>query len=196
MCREAQVRSRTWFFQTRFHQQGLSLAELLSVLGITAVLSTTGVDSYRSFVGNAKADREINSLRTALALARSEAVTRDQKVVLCRKDPIISECIGKSSEGRVSWVSGWLLFIDGDDDRLYSEGGNDQLLRVFPPLADGALLKWNRGDYIGYQGSGSLSSLNGTFCLWWDSDDNFRRELKIPYTGRVRLTTGECSYEL
>ncbi|MCW8887398.1 MAG: GspH/FimT family pseudopilin, partial [Motiliproteus sp.] len=178
MCMEAQHTFRARILRDGFYQQGLSLTELLVTLGITAFLSTIGVDSYQTFIGNAQADREINSLRTALALARSEAVTRDLTVILCRKQPGQIECAGKSAKGQVSWANGWLIFVDVDGDRLYTENTSDLLLRVYSGLDDGTLLKWNRGDYIGYQGSGSLASLNGSFCLWWNSSEAFSRELK------------------
>ena len=176
-------------------QSGLTLIELIVTLTLAIILSTLGVQSFEHLVGQSRADSSIYSLRTALALARSEAVSRNASVVLCRRVDTFQRCAGASARGRVDWSLGWLLFVDADRDRVLDTSKGDLILREFPGLNASVTLRWNRGDYIAYQGSGRLHSLNGTFCLANGSENaNHLRELKIPYTGRVRMTSGECSF--
>jgi len=178
-------------------QAGFTLPELIITLSLTTVASTVGLNSFEQFIVETRADTGIFSLRTALALARSEAITRDASVVLCRRSDSLQHCAGSSASGRPDWSAGWLLFIDIDQDKVLDSSKGDQILRVFPPLNQSLVLRWNRGDYIAYQGSGRLHSLNGTFCLGGSNGkEGFDRELKIPYTGRVRITSGECTYVL
>lgn len=176
---------------------GFTLPELLIVLAITTLVMTLGVGSFNYYIGSTRADTIINRLRTALSLARAEAVKRSASVVLCRQSVIPGSCAGGGATGRLDWSEGWLLFVDHNSDRVFDLGAGDELLRVYPAIEADFVLKWNRGDFIAYQGSGSLNSLNGTFCLGdHGASDQFSRELVIPYSGRVRATAGACSYAL
>ncbi|WP_210395983.1 GspH/FimT family pseudopilin [Motiliproteus sediminis] len=176
---------------------GFTLTELLIVLAITTVVMTLGVGSFNYYIGSTQADTIINRLRTALSLARAEAVKRSASVVLCRQSAVPGSCAGGGATGRLDWSEGWLLFVDHNHDRIFDLGAGDELLRVFPAIEAAFVLKWNRGDFIAYQGSGSLNSLNGTFCLGdYEASTAFSRELVIPYSGRVRATQGACSYAL
>ena len=177
--------------------RGFTLTEVVITLGLVAVLSNIGLYSFEQFIGNSRADTTILNLRTALALARSEAITRNASVVLCRRWEQQQQCAGSGARGRPDWSRGWLLFVDTDRNKVLDSAAGDQILRIFPAIYPGLALHWNRGDYIAYQGSGALHSLNGTFCLIGVGDKAaFRRELKIPYTGRVRITSDECSYPI
>ncbi len=198
MCRDAEARRlRASGVPLFFCQRGLTLAELITTLGLTVLVSTVGLSSFDRFIAGSRADTTILSLRTALALARTEAITRDASVVLCRRSDQLQQCAGSGASGRPDWSGGWLMFVDIDGDNALDTDSGDLILRIFPALNRTQILRWNRGDYIAYQGSGRLHSLNGTFCLGVvDGDADLRRELKIPYTGRVRITSGECSYTL
>lgn len=177
--------------------RGFTLYELLIVVAISSLLLTVGVGSFDRYIGTTQADTIINKLRTALSLARTEAVKRAASVVVCRVGALPGQCAGTVSSGHHDWSEGWLLFVDRDRDREFDLAAGDELLRVFPAIESRFVLKWGRGDFIAYQGSGSLNSRNGSFCLG-DLDDiaAFRRELVIPYSGRVRATSGACSYTL
>ncbi|OMH28399.1 GspH/FimT family protein [Motiliproteus sp. MSK22-1] len=197
MRKDAFVRcwSAPEFLPLAFKQSGLTLVELVVTLVLAIILSTLGVQSFEHLFGQSLADSSIYSLRTALALARSEAVSRNASVVLCRQGDLHQNCAGSSARGRPDWSRGWLLFVDVDRDKILDTSKGDQILREFPALNTSVVLRWNRGDYVAYQESGRLHSLNGTFCLRNGSGStDHLRELKIPYTGRVRITSGECSF--
>lgn len=176
---------------------GFTLIELLIVLTITTLIMTVGVGSFNQYIGSTQADTIINTLRTALSLARAEAVKRSASVLICRQGALPGSCGGSGATGQLDWSEGWLLFVDSNRDRVFDLADGDELLRVFPAIEENFVLKWNRGNFIAYQGNGSLHSLNGTFCLGdVAGTDAFRRELVIPYSGRVRATSGSCSYTL
>ncbi|MEH6813662.1 MAG: GspH/FimT family pseudopilin, partial [Motiliproteus sp.] len=125
MCKDARGFFADPFSLSVGHQYGLSLTELLITLGLTATLSTVGLQSFQYQVAAAKADVVVGNLRTTLALARSEAITLDASVVLCRKTDNSVACAGSSSRGRPQWRQGWLLFQDVDEDRLYDADQGD-----------------------------------------------------------------------
>ncbi len=137
------------------------------------------------------------SLRTDLMFARSEAIKRGRPVQLCRQDVVEGLCAGSSASGRMLWQQGWLIFVDGDRDRQLDTSKGDQLLRVYSPLTQPLVLKWNRGDYIAYDDLGRLDSLNGTFCAGLSGGSTeLHTELVIPHSGRVRTASVPCRYPL
>ena len=173
---------------------GFTLKELMLTVGIITLVSTFGVGSFNRHIGDTHADTIILNLRTALMLARTEAIKRSASVVLCRRAAGSGQCAGSGAKKELVWDKGWLLFVDANENKVFDNG--EILVREFPPINTGFALKWNRGDYIAYKGSGALHSRNGSFCLGSRNLVNVVRELKIPRTGRVRVTSGECSYSL
>ncbi|MEH6469632.1 MAG: GspH/FimT family pseudopilin [Halopseudomonas sp.] len=180
-----------------FIQCGLTLPELVVSLAVVATLSTAGASSFTHFVSESQADTLMQTLRTSLMWARSEAIKRGQRVLLCRQAGTDDECAGSDSTGRVSWHQGWLMFVDQDRDRQFDPSKGDELLQVVQPMALTQQLMWNRGDYIAYDDSGALGSLNGTFCVGHNSGDlALQRELVLPHSGRLRTAAVACRYPL
>lgn len=174
---------------------GFTLTELVITLGTLALVSALGVSSFNRYIGETRADTLILNLRTALMLARSEAIKRGASVMLCRRQAGSDACDGSGATGQLSWGNGWLLFVDRDQDRDYDTAAGDRLLRRYPAIDARFYLEWNRGSYLGYRGSGALDSRNGSFCLWnLHGAGAIERELWIPYSGRVRGSAGACSH--
>ncbi len=178
-------------------QRGFSLLELVMTLALAATLSMAGVSSFQHLVASNKVDTLMWTLRTSLALARSEAINRGQRVVLCRQSVSPGQCAGSTQTGKAVWSQGWLVFVDKDNDRLLDTDKGDELLRVFQPLDSVQRLMWNNGDFIAYDGSGALGSRNGTFCVGHSSGaTELQRELVLMYTGRLRTAATTCRYPL
>ncbi|WP_165840164.1 GspH/FimT family pseudopilin [Motiliproteus coralliicola] len=180
-----------------FVQVGITLPEMVVTLAIVGILSTAGVNSFEQLVVQSEVDELSERMRTALAMARSEAITRGQRAVLCRLNNSGDGCAGMVSDEKLSWRHGWMLFIDQNRDRQFAADDGDQLLRIFAPINPQLELRWNRGDYVGYQGSGALGSLNGTFCVGHrNHPDSYQQELILPYSGRLRTAAVTCRYDL
>lgn len=180
-----------------FVQAGVTLPEVVIALGIVSILSTAGVSSFEQIVVQSKVDALSERMRTALALARSEAVTRGQRAVLCRLNEAGDGCAGKVTDKRLSWRNGWMLFVDGNLDRRFNAADGDRLVRLYGPIEPQLEIRWNRGDYVSYQDSGALGSLNGTFCVGHRQfSDEYQKELILPYTGRLRTASVVCRYDL
>lgn len=178
-------------------QRGLTLPGLVVTLGIATTLSTAGVSSFQNLVTNNQVDTLMRTLRTSLALARSEAINRGQRVVLCRQSVTPGECAGSAATGKITWSQGWLVFVDKDRDRQLDASKGDELLQVLQPLSSVQRLMWNRGDFIAYDDSGALGSLNGTFCVGHSSGAaELQRELVLMHSGRVRTAATVCRYPL
>lgn len=197
MSRTLVLRHRSVPFSFYQYNRGLTLPELVISLSIVATLSTTGVSSFSHWVDRSRVDTLAMSLRTDLMFARSEAIKRGLPVQLCRQGVVEGQCAGSSSSGRILWQQGWLIFVDGDHDRQLDTSKGDQLLRVYSPLTQPLVLKWNGGDYIAYDDLGRLDSLNGTFCTGLSGGGtDLHTELVIPHSGRLRTAAVVCRYPL
>ncbi len=199
MCKDAVGPRPVAGFYRRFigprAHSGFTLIELLLTLMLLAGLTVMASTGLQALAGASRADTVINRLRTALNLARSEAVMRGTSVVICRVGVNPQQCAGDNATGQQEWGQGWILYQDKNNNKSLELGSGDQILRQFEPVPAGFVLKWNRGDFVAYKPSGSLFSLSGSFCLDHpQSDGAWRRELRIPYTGRIRGTEDDCSF--
>lgn len=192
MCKGLRTAGYVWPVKSAV---GFTLIEFLLVLTLLA-FSTIAVAQFSYWLDQSKVDTVILNLRAALYAARAEAITRGGRVVICRRNGSLQQCAGSSATGKPSWSAGWLMYWDADADKQLDQSQGDLILRVYPSSGPRVKLHWNRGDYIAYQQSGRLASLNGTFCIGIEGGEGSMKELAIPYTGRVRVSSNECSYEL
>jgi type IV fimbrial biogenesis protein FimT len=85
-------------------QRGFTLAELLVVVAIVAIMLSIGVPSYRYITASYRMSSEVNGLLGDLMYARSEAIKEGQFVTVC------VTVNGKTCSGNTSWDRGWLVF--------------------------------------------------------------------------------------
>ena len=106
---------------------GFTVIELLVILTVAAILFSAAIPNLTPFVQNNRSAAQINELQTALSLARSEAVKRNNNVSVCKSSDGAS-CGGHADH----WHHGWIVFVDNDSDGVIDEP--DEILRVHPGL--------------------------------------------------------------
>lgn len=99
---------------------GFTLAEVLIVLAIAAILLAIGISNFRPFIDQSRLTSASNDLVAALNLAKSEAIFRSRPVALQQKG--------------VAWTEGWTLFIDPERDGIR---GLQPILREGSATSDG-----------------------------------------------------------
>ncbi|MCV6627614.1 MAG: GspH/FimT family pseudopilin [Cellvibrionaceae bacterium] len=92
-------------------QQGLTLIELLVTVTILALLLMVGVPSLTGMVERGNVRAQVGKLKSALDMARSEALARHMQVVVCGSSD------GDSCTGSANWDSGWLAYSDRNRNR-------------------------------------------------------------------------------
>jgi type IV fimbrial biogenesis protein FimT len=110
---------------TRAHRTlalGLSLLELLVVLGLVGVLASLAVPSMGALLLKRAVQHSAQALVDDLRLARSEAVKRAHTVVMC------SSLDGQACSASAAWLEGWIVFADRDGDWRLDAG--EDLIRV------------------------------------------------------------------
>lgn len=141
-------------------QRGFTLIELLVAITILAILSMA-VPAFSDVIARASRDAAQSDFMTLLAVARGEAIQRQQRITLCRGDT--SSCEGTDTSGDRVW-EGVLVFVDEDQDRDYNHA-DDELLQ-YADFAGLVSVTWNRGDSLSYESDGSVTgNSNGTFTM-------------------------------
>lgn len=162
---------------------GFTLLELIVVIAIASILLGLGVPSLGPFLSSERGVARMNSLAASLALTRSEAIKRNQHVVLC-KSPDGEYCQRKGA----SWHDGWIVFVDRDHDRRRSD--DEPIILYQGRGSTGQTLTYaafGSRHYITYRPSG-FTRTNGTFTLCDPRYPDNARALILMKTGRVRAS--------
>ena len=164
------------------HKKGFSLLEVMTTLAVSGILFGLAVPVTSHIISENRVTGQINQLRGALALTRSEAVTRRQDVVLC-KSADQQTCI---RHGR--WDQGYLVFVDINRDRRRNQ--QEQLLHVRAKLPANITLDYRAfgsRHYLAYHQTG-FTQTNGTFTFCNKDMPDRAKALIVTKSGRVRLS--------
>lgn len=161
-------------------QAGYSIFDLIVTSAVAGVLGL-GAVGMNGLVQDARMTAEVNNLMGHLYMARSEAIKRGQKVVLC------PSADGSNCEnGYAWWHDGYLLFVDvnKDDDRQPDE--MIVVVRQASP-ADIAINSKAR-ERIAYQASGLSPGDTATFTFCDGRGSGKAKAVILNNGGRPRIS--------
>lgn len=162
--------------------RGFTLLELMISIGISGLTLGVGIPYLSGIISSNRVAGQVNELRRALMITRSEAIKRNQHVVLC-KSADGSHCT-RSGE----WTQGWIVYVDRNHNQR--RDSKEPLMLVHDRLINGHQLTY-RGfgsrHYIIYRPTG-ITQMNGTFTLCAPNAPERARALILIKTGRVRLS--------
>ncbi|MES9966772.1 MAG: GspH/FimT family pseudopilin [Sedimenticola sp.] len=168
--------------------RGLTLVELVVTLMVGTVLISIAASASRELTGRSRMSSAVNEVVSHLHLARSEAVKRGQRVILC---PSLN---GSDCEPTIEWQEGYMVFVDSDQDGKRDDG--EPLLRLaksqkrqqnreMPILIRTSLYRRK----ITYKASGmAKGGSNATFTFCDQQKHAAPRAVIISPTGRPRLS--------
>jgi type IV fimbrial biogenesis protein FimT len=90
--------------------RGITLLELMIVIGLAAVILAIGAPSFTEFRRNARLTSPVNDFLAATQLARTEAIKRRVPVSICPS--ISATATNPSCDG--DDFTGWIVFVDTD----------------------------------------------------------------------------------
>ena len=162
---------------------GFTLLEIMFTLATGVIMLGIGVPIMGGLIDSNRVTGQINALRGALALTRSEAIKRNQHVVLCKS----SDSQHCTTQG--AWDQGWIVFVDANEDK--KRDSTESLLLVQGKLPNRHSLEY-RGfgshNYVIYHPTG-FTQMNGTFILCAPNSPERSKALILIKTGRVCLST-------
>ena len=170
---------------------GFTLIELMIAISLSVVILTFAVPSFSSFIKNGRVTTFTNTLVTDVNFARQEAVTRGDKVILCRSaNPTAAapSCGGNAN----NWSSGWLVFVSKDANTTYDDG-TDVLLRATDEISGGVSIMTNdtSNANLVYNTDGTIDMGGGTaiFAVCDNRGEDKGNQLQVNPTGRPRLAS-------
>ena len=174
-------------------QRGLTLVELLVSVAVGGILMSITVPAMTGMLNTHKAISATNALFAGLNLARSEAIKRNARAVLCKS------ANGISCAASGGWEQGWILFHDLNNNAVLDEG--EEVVRQQGPASAGIRLRGNLpvSNYVSYTPTGTAKLISGafqagTFTLCMESSASADvRQIVLSGTGRARAKKGVSS---
>lgn len=159
--------------------RGFTLFELLLVLLLAAAMLAAGIPAFGRVALDARRTADINAFVTSIQLARSESAKRAAPVVIC-KTADRRVCGGRE----IGYESGWMVFVDEDDDSPPTVDSNESVLFVHAPVIEGTI-RSNRSRFAFRPFL--RRSTNGTITFCDSRGRSAARAVIVSYTGRPRV---------
>ncbi len=127
-------------------------------LSVTAILLTVSVPAFNQVLVSSRLTAHANDMFATLLLARSEAIKRNQRVVLCKSSDDEQTCAGAGG-----WDQGWIIFVDLNNDA--SRAASELIVHKMPALPNGYALNGNASisSYVSYDPQGATKLASGAF---------------------------------
>lgn len=167
------------------HARGFTLLELLVAVTVATILLTIGVPSFFRMISENQRLTNSADVFSALNYARSEAIARNNEVVMC---PSADEatCGG-------DWHQGWIIYVNLDRATGGAEPDNDEpVIRTHAGLQGNFTL--TSDDFPAravYLPSGRPVA-TGRFRLCPGSSGSEGRAIEVTSTGRPRTASLTC----
>ena len=159
--------------------KGFTLIELLTTVIIIGIVLAVGIPSFNEIIQNQRMGTQINELVSDLNYARSEAVKRNSTISTCMRNTAGTACIGGTS-----WLGGWLVFNDPNDNGTVD--GGEAILKVRGAVTGMTSFNLAGGTRIRYDSQGFARGFAGTLTLCDPRGNAKRKGITISNTGRVR----------
>lgn len=158
--------------------RGYTVLELLIACSIMFLALTFGLPGLQTLVNEEQSKSTANIFLASVVLARSEAVKRQQTVLVGARG--------------TSWADGWDVFVDIDNDTTH--GVTEPLLFSAESLPKGFHLSGNKpvAGFIRFRPSGQSKLPSGAFqagtiTLCHATIRSTQRELILSAMGRLRI---------
>jgi len=159
---------------------GFTLVDAMMTLAVVAILTTTAVPSMHSVIAENRLATQVNQVVGTLNLARSEAVKRGQRVIMCRSSNAL-DC-----ERTSGWQEGWIVFADNNGNREHDAA--ETIIRVQGPLQRGTTITSGARRRIVFQPLGTSGGTNATFTFCDVGAVAKPRAVILSNTGRARFS--------
>ncbi|WP_018276672.1 GspH/FimT family pseudopilin [Teredinibacter turnerae] len=174
---------QNYFYHTlpRCHQNGFTLANLLTSLAIIAIVCTFAIPGFDSLWKKNRLRLQQNELKRVLNYTRSQAINTGSTAIICPSNDDIN-CSG-------NWQQPLIIFSDINNNR--SRDTNEPLLRkailIQPGRETLAIRTSGSNNLLRYKATGETSGQNGRFFYCLGDTEEYRGQIIFLRTGRTRF---------
>ncbi len=160
---------------------GVTLLELLAAMAMVAILAGIAVPAFQTMIEKNRQSSTLNDFSIAVSIARSEAVKRGIRTVICTSSD------GASCDASADWHVGWIIFVDANSNNGVDSG--EQLIRVGAALETGFSLVGtsNVAAQIRFQPDGDAIE-TGTITLCDSRGADKARAVIITASGKSKIS--------
>ena len=185
-----------------YRDKGFSLIELMIAISVITLLITVAVPSFNGTMMKLRASTIADALITSLHFARSEALSRNERVAVCANtntDPASANypCNGDN------WNSGWMVVLVSDNSVIkYSpvnSPGAQILLTGIPAMTDELVVYNANGEARINDAAGAFSddqTVDIKFTTQIDNCDSpqlsIKRTIDVKSSGLIQVSRGAC----
>jgi len=163
-------------------QNGFTLIELMTTLGIAAILVAVAIPGMQAFELNSRQSGSLNELVSGMRIARSTAITTNTRVTVCASS-------NGTSCNNAAWDDGWIAFVDNDADR--SVDVNERILRTGEPVDGIRITSGQFANFFVYRPNGRVMYANvnensGQFVFCDRRGSDHAKGINVDLSGRPR----------
>lgn len=178
------IATTTYNCRTLSRSRGFTLIELMTALGVFAILIAVGAPGLRTFIEGNALITETNRVNGQLASVRMEAVKRNMQTMLCPSS-------NGTSCNASTWSSGWIAFNDANSDGKLATDGTEAVFAVGEAAKGNIRIAGNTAlaTAIRYKADGALQSDAGTvtICTVASGVSPNARVISMTTGGRTRV---------
>lgn len=164
-------------------RRGFSAIEVLVVLALALILLALAAPNLQPLIARWQLRSATADLRSAIDLARAQAIGRHRIILLAPLDP-----------AGAAWEQGWAVFADSNGNRRRDPG--EALFSRHGPLPDGIVIQANLSSaapplVLAYNGAGRSCRPDNSLAAQWGTltlrQGRELRRIKINMLGRIRV---------